>query len=585
MATALAASALAGCSGGSDSETTAAATAETTTAAAETGGSAAAGEETTASEPETTQEAAGEGALQSLRGNENPTDEEIELANTTLDDSYLSDVYSLGSDYSAYPYPEDVTLDIWMPNLYDESIIWGTMDEHPVVKKMQELTGIKVHFITPAATDVQSQFNLMLGEPDEIPDIIFQVGSYYPGGLTAAANEGLILDLTQYEDQLPNYMAMLEANEQRKKESSTDDGQMLCLYEQVIEPMGPVCGPMIRQEALDKTGWTEIPETIDEWHEFLTACKEAGYRIPLEFRLPNGFATNGAGFPATAYGVSAGLQVIDGVVSFGPMQDGLKDYLATMKQWYDEGLIDPDCTTADVAYTATLLSGDECAVDCTYGGTMTYYGHEYVPALNAVLNKGDRPSVLFAPTSIGTYAGITQNCDNVDAALAFLDFGYSKKGWELHNYGAYGDVHLVDADGMPYFHENSLIYTDEEIQEMGGNYGNSKYKFHHFVGAHDEYGTTSYNDKTGRTKLEQQRAKEEMDNIGMPNVSLTTEEVADIEGIATDLNTAVSEYCLKVILGQAPMESIDELRQKLIDFGVEKYVAVYQAAYDRFMAR
>lgn len=56
--------------------------------------------------------------LVSLRGNTAPTEEEIALVNTSLNDTYLGDVFAevIPNDYSAYPWKEEVTLDVWMAN-------------------------------------------------------------------------------------------------------------------------------------------------------------------------------------------------------------------------------------------------------------------------------------------------------------------------------------------------------------------------------------------------------------------------------------------------------------------------------------
>lgn len=575
MAAVLIASVLGGCSGNSKTTTTAASTTAASTTAAST---------TAAAAPEATT-AAVESTLSSLRGNTSPSEEEITLANTTTDDSYLSDEFGFGSDYSAYPYSEDVTLEIWCPDLYGASYIWGTMNDHVIVKKIEELTGIHVNFVTPTIGEEQTAFNLMMGG-NEFPDIIINVDTYYQGGFAAAEADGLILNLASYTDYLPNYMALLNSNEMRKKESLTDDGSMLCLYEHYVEPMGPPYGPRIKKAAMDKTGWTTPPETIDEWHQFLTDCKDAGYTVPLHFRSSSGWVTNGYGFLATAYdGAVDGLFVKDGKVGYGPMQDGLEDYLTMMKQWYDEGLIDPDFSTSDSAHTNAMIASDECAAVVTNGNSFMNAGVEYVTPLLPVLNKGDKPEILFDTryAATGAKAAVTTKCKNVEAALALLDFGFSKKGWELYNFGTYGDVHLVNEEGIPYYPDDSLVYTDPEIKELGGNYSTSKYRIHHYASAHDEY--NSVPGAVERLKMDAFAARDEQIGIRVPNVSLTAEESENISGIATNLNTARNEYCLKIIMGQLPMESIDEMRKILIDFGVEKYVETYQAAYDRFIQR
>ena len=106
LACALVVSALPGCG---NADTNASAEAET------------AGTDSGASGTESADNSAGtEGQedLTSLRGNKTPTEDEIQKVNTTLNDTYLGDVFEevIPNDYSAYPYKEDVTLDIWMPS-------------------------------------------------------------------------------------------------------------------------------------------------------------------------------------------------------------------------------------------------------------------------------------------------------------------------------------------------------------------------------------------------------------------------------------------------------------------------------------
>lgn len=82
-----------------------------------------------------------------IRGNKAPTQEQTDEVNHSLNDTYLGDVYDevIPSDYSAYPVKGDVVLDVWMPansNIPD-------MNNHVVQKQVEQLTGIKVNFITP----------------------------------------------------------------------------------------------------------------------------------------------------------------------------------------------------------------------------------------------------------------------------------------------------------------------------------------------------------------------------------------------------------------------------------------------------
>ncbi len=589
----LASSALWGCGGQSDTTatTTAAAdtTAATTTAAADTTAAAAAPGESDTS-PAETEEAAGSGtadsaSLESLRGNENPTDEEIELANTTYDDSYLTDQYDIGSDYSAYPYKDDTTLTVWFPDTYQASIMWdGGMNEHYMVKKIEELTGIHVEFTVPPAGDESTSFNLMLSG-GELPDIIINSQGFYPGGLQAELDDGLIISLNDYAEYLPNYMHYLDSDEARRKESITDDGTMLALFEQRLEYPAVPWAMRVKKIALEKTGWTAPPETVDEWYDFLTDCKEAGFTVPLVFGAERGgFVLNGVGFLATAYGTSSGMAVKDGKVYYGPMEDGITDYLKTMKQWYEEGLIDPDYLSGDWNHRQSMITSDECAVIYSDAEGVEAKGVEYVTASWPVLNKGDQPEMTFhsSLTDQNNSAVITSSCKNIEAALAYLDFGYTKKGWELYNFGTYGDCHLVNDEGIPYFQEDSLLNTDPDILERGGQTRNSKYKILRYIKVHDQNHAVVTSEQSlndGKKILNETLC------IGLPNVALTSEESAEAAKISSDVNNIVAEYAGGIVVGTMPIDAVAEMQQKLKDAGIERYVEMYQAAYDRYLQR
>ena len=221
--------------------------------------------------------------LTSLRGNKTPDEEEIDKVNTTLNDTYLGDVFDtvIPNDYSAYPYKEDVTLDVWMPSNSILSSVCPDLNNQRVFKQLQELTGIKLNFIVPTLGEETTDFNLMIASGD-LPDIIIDA-KRYTGGIAAGVNEGAYLDLTDIVDEyMPNYSAWRNSDEERRKTTITDEGIVGGVYG--LAPYNEWCwfGLLIKQEALDKTG-LPVPETVDELHDFLVACKEAGYSQPLNY--------------------------------------------------------------------------------------------------------------------------------------------------------------------------------------------------------------------------------------------------------------------------------------------------------------
>lgn len=169
--------------------------------------------------------------LTSLRGNTAPTEDEINAVNTTLNDTYLGDVFDqpIPNDYAAYPWKEEVTLDVWMANNSILSSVCPDLNDHRVFNQLEELTGIKLNFIVPALGEEGTEFNLMIAS-GELPDIIIGADRY-TGGIAAGVNEGAYLDLTDVVDEyMPNYSAWRNSDEERRKTTVTDEGVIGGVY-------------------------------------------------------------------------------------------------------------------------------------------------------------------------------------------------------------------------------------------------------------------------------------------------------------------------------------------------------------------
>ncbi len=520
-----------------------------------------------------------------VRGNTDPSPELIDQVNNTLNDTYVSDKFGLGSDYSVYDGRfEGVTLDIWMPDLYGTSKMYPDFSQHPVMQQISKLTGIKLNFITPTLGEEKTEFNLMLSG-GELPDIIINGIRYYTGGELSAAEDGVIMDLTPYQDKLPNYMTFLgNCHEDQRRAVVVDDGRMLCMY--TIGSYEPYLADtaVYKAKAMEDAGWTEVPETVDEWYSFMTDCKNAGYDIPMELITQTGFLTNSC--VASAYGVFRDLFVNDeGKVAYGPVQDGAEDYLQTMNKWYVEGLIDPDFATGDANHRNSMIASDSTAMEVMSNSTFVDLvgGAPCLFGKYPVLNKGDQLQVdAFFNNVSGSVGAITTQCKNVDAALAFMDFFYTKKGWFVCNHGSYGDVCLVDEEGIPYYPKDGLIFTDPEIVQNAGTYLTSKYRLHNYVTAKGFPPTL--NDNT----VSEQACRDIVDGakwVGLPSLSLTPEESSQVTDIATNIRTLQHEYYTKIIMGQLPVSAVQEFRDKAEQMGLDTYVSVYQDAYDRYLAR
>ena len=194
-------------------------------------------------------------------------------------------------------------------------------------KWLEEQTGIHIEWIHPASGTSREAFNLLFAS-DDMPYLIYNSipnGFVYPSGHDMAIADGVYANLKDYEDLMPNYMAIVNSNEILKRESVTDEGNRWCFFYIYKDGRGPNFGPTIRKDFLDKVGM-DLPETYDDWHEVLTAFKEQlGIEIPLyvnkdTFMWYSEFAAG--------YGVTKDWSLnTEGKVIYGPCEDGYGEYL------------------------------------------------------------------------------------------------------------------------------------------------------------------------------------------------------------------------------------------------------------------
>ncbi|MBD2867255.1 type 2 periplasmic-binding domain-containing protein [Paenibacillus arenilitoris] len=523
---------------------------------------------------------------QNIRGNTAPTQEQMDEVNTTLNDTYLGDLYEevIPNDYSAYPYKKDVTLDVWVPA--DSNI--PDMNNQAVQKQIEQLTGIKVNFITPPVGQEADAFTLMISS-GELPDIIIEPNRY-PGGLEAGVNDGAFLDLTDLmEKHAPNYSEWRNSNEMRRKTTVTDDGRLLGFYG--ISPYSEWIwfGMLIKQEALDKTGM-EVPNTIEEWHAFLKKCKEVGFDEPLNYGSKYGQIFTG--IINGAFGVWDWTFLdSNGKVQWGPAQPKAKEYLATLQQWNKEGLLNRDWATADFNQRMASAISGKTAVMMDSPDTMWSYWKQqnnidFVGALNPILSDGDQAATTYKNfMRTGRSAAITTQAEDVEAAMAWLDFNYSKKGWEIANYGEYGKVHLVDENGKPYFHENSYIYKDPEEQPVATTI--VKYRMHSWPNIRDEHNSNPLIVAKGSYSGEIRKYwTENMDtSMAMPPITFTQEEASREAELGNQLSTLRGEYFAKIIMGELPVDAYDKFLSEAQKMGLDEFLSIHQAALERYNKR
>ena len=469
-------------------------------------------------------------------------------------------------------------------------------NESLIFQELEKRTGVHFDFITPAQDTQDVALQLLISSGD-LPDIIYGTNGYTGGG-EALVNDGVVIDLAQYLDKLPNFRKALEETELRQKEVYTDSGKIPgfpTFYEN--DESGEVyVGLLLRKDLLDKVGM-DVPVTYDDWHNVLKAFKEQcgikkGFIPGPQMFAQNNMWSIGYDFGYMDYfGTMIPFYQKDGVIRYAPIDDteAFGEYVQMMRDWYAEGLLDPDFqSVTDVNAQISTYSSPDCAACVTaysLAGLLESIAQENAPGFDyicvpmPVKEPGQKLHMYFNTTCLDlNQIMITTACKDIDLALAYFDQLYTKEGSLLGNWGVEGITFNYDENGKPQWTEAVVANPDYNFTSM-----KHYYLSHNMPGVYERRAYMVEADSIANNEMYLQQAD---NSYRIPSsLTLSEEETQTYNDIMTDINTYVEEKCIRYILGTESMDSFATLPDEIRAMGVEEAMAAYQAALDRYNAR
>ncbi|MBU5350141.1 extracellular solute-binding protein [Paenibacillus lautus] len=493
---------------------------------------------------------------------------------------------------AVYPIQKGAELTYW---LQSQTTLKPSVNDIPFYQEWQKRIGVPIRFSEVSATQAKESFSVMLASGN-LPDIIeYNWLDGVSGGPEKALKDGYILRLNELIDQhAPNLKKYLHEHPDIDKLVKTDNGDYYAFP--FLKEGGMTtqwAGPVLRKDWLQELN-LDVPTTIDEWHQVLIAFKERkGVHAPLTFSSQThalqGFLD---GAFIGAFGVIRDFYHEDGKVLYGPLQPGYMQFLKTMNQWYEEGLLDPNFTQNDrKMQDANMMTGASGAT-VSSGANIDKWEAAlrdgepqatFVFAPYPVLQKGETPKFGQEAWLYGAEgsAAISTSSKHPELAVQVLDYAYGEEGYLLFNYGTEGqsfnwkdgkpeltELITSNPDNLSYL-EALTLYTHTVNP---GPYVESKELIGKLAVTNEDHNYDSW--KTDNLK-----------HIFAP-VSISAEESNEFARIMSDVDTLVNEITLKVILGSEPAdEAFRELTEKLESLGIGRALEIQQAAYDRFLNR
>lgn len=284
----------------------------------------------------------------------------------------------------------------------------------------------------------------------------------------------------------------------------------------------------------------------------------------------------------------------DGTIHYGPAEDNYKQFLTTMNQWYNEGLLDPDIATAQLDQVSAKMSNGSAGASLGWNGSRmgtwttaaqeTDPTYDLQPAPVPVLNEGDTPKMGPMDNVVVNNGGtaITTSCEDVEAAARLLDWAYSEEGSMFYNFGIEGESYEM-VDGEPVYTDLILNNPDGlPIAQILSAYTRVAYNgpFVQDVRYMEQYYTLD-----SQKKANEVWTVDEASEHILPPITPTVDESEEFSSIMNEINTYRDEMTLKFILGTESLDNFDQFVETMNQMNLQRAIEIENAALERYKAR
>ncbi len=338
-------------------------------------------------------------------------------------------------------------------------------------KELEKELNVDFEFIMlPGGTEAQTKINLLMSDPNTMPDIVWWEG--LEKEFRQWVNAGLIVDVLPYlkkhgENILGYYRP-------ETLYLYYEDGKMYRLPADVAEPC--CMTTIIRKDWLDNLG-LEVPTTLDEFMQVLRAFvyddpDQNGKDDTIGF---SGQAREWRSFAPFIYsfGVKpdAFLLTEDGTVKHGSVLPGMKEALKVLNQAYKEGLIDPTLLTTN-DFNQIFIEGN-------FGACYRWIASFNPGSTSWVSFKANHPDGEYIPiepikgptgfssdepsgNAAWCWASVTTAAEDPEKVVEIIDKMMSPEIYQLRAYGRRGEHYEIDENGV-----FRLLIEPEEVNNLG----------------------------------------------------------------------------------------------------------------------
>lgn len=467
-------------------------------------------------------------------------------------------------------YDGEESAHVWEDNLFFE--------------RMQARTGLSFSFQQYTKRSEWQKAKEAMFASGDLPDVLFKA-ALTTEELIRCTDSGQLIDLLPLlPEHAPNLWKLLSENPDWLKAVTLPNGKVGALP--AIQSMGVQNAMWINQQWLKKLG-LEKPTDISSLQEVLVAFRDRdpngnGKKDEIPFAFLGPWELK---FLSHAWGVAANDYNIyldeAGQVHYWPMEDSFIELARTLREWFAEGLLDPDgFRTADVL---RRITDEDAAVP---------YGVMFAPTpVNLVPYSAAGEYVLLDPLvyegrqiyrdlsgciTRGAFA-ITSACEDPAALLGWVDILYTEEGAIEAMVGLQGENYEVDEEGQWDWAGGAGSLTLDMLNEL------TLYDTGDMPWLFPDGFYNRYKDEAVRSvNMEMMRL---MDSAVQPfplSCTLTEEQTRQVSEIQQELGAYVDISLARFVLGEADIteETIAAFRDGLQEQSAQQMTAFWQEIAD-----
>lgn len=466
-----------------------------------------------------------------------------------------------------------------------------------LLQKYQEMTGIKIDWITVPATAVSAKLSLAMSSKD-MPDAFLRC-KISPGDQLKYGEDGAILDLSKngmLQKYAPNFYAYMEKYPDVKESQTFPNGAIYSIPAAADDPATRMSRKLFYNQDWLTALNLKQPTNIDELYQVLKAFKTQdpngngkADEVPISQTPENIYETFMGMFGLMDRGVHNSNYDFDektGKIRHIRTSPEYREMLTFLHKLYQEGIIDKECFTYKDQVGAGLASQNRLGL-ITGTNLASYPANvekSFVPADQAI--KGPHGDQLWSSMrshlhSSGAFV-ISADCKYPEAALRWVDYFYSDEGAKFYHYGIDGDTCVKNADG-------SYSYTDKITSQIKGDasYDQVVAQYTPFGGGNNptimKYPYFSGAEMAPLPRKAAENLMPYTPKTVWPYFTYTDAE----EKVLSDVGSPINQYCSQTsgefLSGQRPLDDANwnDYVNTVQKMGLDKMLAVEEAAYAR----